>query len=200
MSPHSPRAGNCSEEKYLWVPWKCLLNAPWSMAGELVPNTGMLAAAQLLSSCQHQQSRGENFLQSPAHVPDLLTDSTKGLLHPLAPPLQFSSPITGITGISVRITDPIYPLWGINYSTLVNLLRVLHGLPRVENYTREQLGCAEIHTFIFHCFLSTVSKYYFIWTSYFSLVLSNIWCAVKFFLALWMAVWQVRLPAIPQGP
>lgn len=126
--------------------------------------------------------------------------STKGLLHPLAPPLQFSSSITGITGISVRITDSIYPLWGLNYSTLVNLLRVLHGLPTVENYTREQLGCAEIHTLIFHCFLSTVSKYYFIWTSHFSLVLANICCAVNFFLALWMAVWQVRLPAFPQGP
>lgn len=30
----SPRAGNCSEQKYLWIPWKCLLKAPWSLAGE----------------------------------------------------------------------------------------------------------------------------------------------------------------------
>lgn len=123
--------------------------------------------------------------------------STKDLLHSgLAPAvLQFY-----ITGIRVSITNPVYLLWGINYSMLVNLLRVLHGLPTAEDYTREQIGCAETHAFIFHCFLSTLNKYYFIWTSHFSLVLSNIWCAFEFFLALWMAMWQVRLPAVPQRP
>lgn len=32
---------------------------------------------------------------------------------------------------------------------LVNLQRIL---PSTEDYPREQIGCAEIHTFIFHCF------------------------------------------------
>lgn len=163
------------------------------------PCTSMLAAAQLLSSCQHQQSRGENFLQSPAHVPGLLSIAFYKRPSPSSGPAAAVFQFRG-TGLSVRITDPIYALWGINFSTLVNLLSLLYGLPTAEDYTREQIGCAEIHTFIFHCFPSTVSKYYFIWTSHFSLVPSNIWCALKFFLALWMAVWQVRLPAIPQGP
>lgn len=93
-SARSPRAGNCSEQKYLWVPWKCLLNAPWRLAGERPPTpqrTGM-PAAQLLSPCQHQQHRERIFYR--AQLTFLACSPwpfTKHLLHPLALPRQFSS-------------------------------------------------------------------------------------------------------------
>lgn len=99
--------------------------------------------------------------------------------------------------ITVTITDPVYPLWGNNYSVLVSLQRIL---PSTEDFTREQIGRAEIPIFKFHCLLNAMSKYCFIWMSHFSLVLSHIWGALKLQLVGWMAVWQVRLPAIPQGP
>lgn len=70
------------------------------------------------------------------------------------------------------------------YSVLMKLLSPPRRLPTADESTRSWIGCGEIHTFVSHCSLRSMSKYYFIWSSHFVSVLSDIWCASELRLAL----------------
>lgn len=154
-------------------------NACRKPPGAWLESFAVRAAKRLSLSMLPEQRRDSSTQSGSSSRLSNLHPSVKAAFHPLAG-ISYSSVSYNRSQHHEHIA--CLSLWEIIQSWWT--YRVPCSLPTAEDSTRPWIGRGEIHTFVSHCFLRSMSKYYFVWVSHFLWAPSDIWCASEFCLAL----------------